>query len=193
MSQSILDSQSQEQNSVIKDTNVSGDLTFAPVQIGTKIETLIVESSLEKVTQRELNKKSPYQGLKRFNFKDRDRFFGRDKLITRLFKAVNRSSLSLVLGASGSGKSSVVRAGLIPEMKKSLEAQTLYDFIFTPDDDPFDRLYQCLSNEEKDYSFSKAQAKIALEAKADTLSRGKSSEDTFCRHASSENHTLIRF
>lgn len=171
MSQSILDSQSQEQNSVIKDTNVSGDLTYAPVQIGTKIETLIVESSLEKVTQRELNKKSPYQGLKRFNFKDRDRFFGRDKLITRLFKAVNRSSLSLVLGASGSGKSSVVRAGLIPEMKKSLESQTLYDFIFTPDQDPFDSLYRCLLSEEKDYNFSKAQAEIALEAKAGTLSK----------------------
>lgn len=169
MSQSIPDRQSQEQDNLVKDTNVGRDLTFAPVQ--NIIETQIIQSSLEVVTQRKLNKNSPYQGLKRFNFKDRDRFFGRDKLITRLFEAVNRSSLSLVLGASGSGKSSVVRAGLIPELKKSLESQTFYDFIFTPNQDPFDSLYRCLLSEEKDYSFSKAEAEIALVAKADTLTQ----------------------
>jgi hypothetical protein len=169
MIQSIPDNQYQEQDNLIKDTNVSGDLIFAPVQIGTKIETQIVQISVAKVTQQPLIKDSPYQGLKRFNVKDRDRFFGRDKLIARLFEAVNRSNLSLVLGASGSGKSSVVRAGLIPELEKSLESQTFYDFIFTPNQDPFESLYRCLLSEEKDYSFSKADAKIALEAKANTL------------------------
>ena len=139
MSQSNSAHQSQEQDNFIKDTNVGHDLTFAPVQ--NIIETQIIQSSLEMVTQRKLNKNSPYQGLKRFNFKDRDRFFGRDKLIARLFEAVNRSNLSLVFGASGSGKSSLVRAGLIPEFKKSLESQTFYDFIFTPNQDPFDSLY----------------------------------------------------
>lgn len=96
MSQPNPDRQSQEQDNLIKNTNVSGDLIFAPVQIGTKIETQIVQISAEKVTQQPLIKTSPYQGLKRFNFKDREYFFGRDKLIARLFEAVNRSSLSLV-------------------------------------------------------------------------------------------------
>jgi len=169
MSQSIPDRQFQEQDNLIKNTNVSGNLTFAPVQIGTKIETQIVQISASKVTQQPLIKSSPYKGLKRFNVKDRDRFFGRDKLIARLLDAVNRSNLSLVLGASGSGKSSVVRAGLIPEIEKSLESKTFYDVIFTPNQDPFDSLYRCLLSEEKDYSFSKAAAEIAKEAKADTL------------------------
>jgi WD40 repeat protein len=171
MSEPTPDRQSQKQDNLVKDTNVSGDLIFAPVQIGTKIETQIVQISVAKVTQQPLIKNSPYQGLKRFNLKDRDRFFGRDQLIAKLFEAVNRSSLSLVLGASGSGKSSVVRAGLIPELKKSLESQTFYDFIFTPNQDPFDSLYRCLLSEEKDYSFSRSEAEIALEAKADTLSK----------------------
>ncbi len=171
MIQSIPDSQYQEQDNLIKDTNVSGDLIFAPVQIGTKIETQIVQISVAKVTQQPLIKKSPYQGLERFNLKDRDRFFGRDKLIARLLEAVNRSNLSLVLGASGSGKSSVVRAGLIPELKKSLESQTFYDFIFTPNQDPFESFYRCLLNEEKDYRFRDSEAKIALEAKANTLTK----------------------
>ncbi|NJO94900.1 MAG: ATP-binding protein [Pleurocapsa sp. CRU_1_2] len=165
----LSDRLSQEQDNLVKGANVGRDLTFAPVQ--NIIETQIIQSSVEVITQRELNKNSPYRGLKRFNFKDRERFFGRDKLIARLFEAVNRSNLSLVLGASGSGKSSVVRAGLIPELKKSLESQTFYDFIFTPNQDPFDSLYRCLLSEEKDYSFSKAEAEIALEAKVDTLSK----------------------
>jgi WD40 repeat protein len=169
MSQSTPDHQLQEQDNLIKDTTVGRDLVFAPVQIGTKIETQIVQISVSKVTQQPLIKSSPYKGLKRFNVKDRDRFFGRDKLIARLLDAVNRSNLSLVLGASGSGKSSVVRAGLIPEIEKSLESQTFYDFIFTPNQDPFDSLYRCLLSEEKDYSFRKAEAEIAKEAKADTL------------------------
>ena len=169
MKQQILNGHSQEQDNLVKDANVGRDLTFAPVQIGTKIETQIIQTSATEVTQQPLIKTSPYQGLKRFNLKDRDRFFGRDKLIARLFEAVNRSNLSLVLGASGSGKSSVVRAGLIPELKKSLELSKFYDFIFTPNQDPFESLYRCLLSEEKDYSFRESEAKIALKAEANTL------------------------
>ncbi|MDE5117291.1 MAG: ATP-binding protein, partial [Trichodesmium sp. St2_bin2_1] len=117
-----------------------------------------------------LHKKSPYKGLKRFNFQDREYFFGRDALIYKLFTAVNKSSFSLVLGASGSGKSSVVRAGLIPEIKEYIEIyKRFYYFIFTPDRDPFESLYRCLKNEEKDYNFSISEAEIALKAKSGTL------------------------
>ena len=171
MNQPNLDSQSQRQENLVKDTKVSRDLIFAPVQIGTKIETQIIQISVAKVRQRQLIKASPYQGLQRFNFQDRERFFGRDKLIARLFEAVNRSSLSLVLGASGSGKSSAVRAGLIPELKKSLKSSKFYDFIFTPNEDPFESLYRCLLSEEKDYSFKESGAKIARQAEADTLTK----------------------
>ncbi len=169
MNQPSPEHQSQIQENLVKDTNIGRDFIFAPIQADKYIETEIIQISVAKVTQRELIKTSPYQGLKRFNFKDKDRFFGRDKLIARLFHAVNRSPLTLVLGASGSGKSSVVRAGLIPELKKSLKSSKFYDFIFTPHEDPFESLYRCLLSEEKDYSFSKSEAKIALKAERDTL------------------------
>ena len=171
MNQPIPERPSQEQENLIKDTKVGRDLTFAPVQISTEIETQIIHTAAPEVTQRPLIKTSPYQGLKRFNFKDRDRFFGRDKLIARLFEVVNRSSLSLVLGASGSGKSSVIRAGVIPALKKSLGSNRFYDFIFTPNEDPFESFYRCLLSEEKDYSFRESQAKIAHEARGDTLTK----------------------
>ena len=169
MNQQIPEDQFQRQDNLVKDANVGRDLNFAPVQIGTKIETQIIQTSVREVSQKPLIKTSPYQGLRRFNLKDRDRFFGRDKLIARLFEAVNRSNLSLVLGASGSGKSSLIRAGLIPELRKSLESSKFYDFIFTPHENPFESLYRCLLSEEKDYSFRESAAKIALKAQADTL------------------------
>lgn len=173
MNQPSPENQSQIQDNLVKDTNVSGDLNFAPVQIATKIETQIIQVSSEKVTKRELIKASPYKGLKRFNFGDREYFFGRDTFIARLFNAVNENPMSLVLGASGSGKSSVVRAGLIPEFRNFLyrDSKTFYDFIFTPNHDPFESLYRCLLNEEKDYSFSESQVEIARIAKPETLTQ----------------------
>jgi WD40 repeat protein/ABC-type oligopeptide transport system ATPase subunit len=54
----------------------------------------------------------PYPGLAYFGPSDADLFFGRDATITRLAEAVGRQSFTALVGASGSGKSSVVLAGL---------------------------------------------------------------------------------
>ncbi len=165
---------SQMQENIVQDIHFGDGVntfTFAPVQIDTQISTQIIQISVEKVTQRQLIKASPYKGLKRFNFADREIFFGRDALLKRLFVAVNQSSLSLVVGASGSGKSSVVRAGLIPELKKSLASTRLFDFIFTPNRDPFESFYRCLLSEEKDYTFKESEAAIAREPKSDTMAK----------------------
>jgi WD40 repeat protein len=162
---------SQRQNSNFQDVSVSGSshtITFAPVQ-NTKIETQILQISTKETTQREFIQHSPYQGLIHFNIKDRDRFFGRDRLIQQLLEAINSSPLTLTTGASGSGKSSVMRAGVIPEFRKALGSKQFYDFVFTPGEDPFASLYRCLTNDEKDYQFSETKAKVALRPEAGTL------------------------
>lgn len=61
----------------------------------------------------------PYRGLLYFREEDAPFFFGRAEAITQLIHAVEQHSLVAVVGASGSGKSSVVRAGLVPELRKS--------------------------------------------------------------------------
>lgn len=168
MSQPNPGHKSQKQENIVKDTTVGGDFTFAPQQIETYIETQIVKISAEKVTQQQLIKASPYKGLKRFNQSDRQYFFGRDALIAKLLNAVNKSSFSLILGASGSGKSSIVRAGLIPELKKYFESkssQKFYDLILTPNQDPFESLHRCLLNGEKDYSFGESDVEFIREKK----------------------------
>jgi hypothetical protein len=58
----------------------------------------------------------PYPGLAYFGPGDADLFFGRDAAIARLAEAVGRQSLTALVGASGSGKSSVVLAGLAPRL-----------------------------------------------------------------------------
>ncbi|MFC5181028.1 nSTAND1 domain-containing NTPase [Actinomadura harenae] len=59
----------------------------------------------------------PYPGLARFELADRDRFFGRDRLVERLAALVESRSVSLVVGPSGSGKSTLLRAGLAPALE----------------------------------------------------------------------------
>lgn len=59
----------------------------------------------------------PYQGLASFQPEDANRFFGRDKLVKDLVSRLHNRPVMVVAGASGSGKSSLVRAGLISAIK----------------------------------------------------------------------------
>jgi uncharacterized protein YjbI with pentapeptide repeats len=58
----------------------------------------------------------PYKGLRYFDIVDADYFFGREDLINQLLDRVRQDNFLAILGASGSGKSSVLRAGLIYEL-----------------------------------------------------------------------------
>jgi WD40 repeat protein/class 3 adenylate cyclase len=57
---------------------------------------------------------TPYKGLEAFQPQDAEFFFGREDLIADLAGRLAGSSFLAVVGPSGSGKSSVVRAGLVP-------------------------------------------------------------------------------
>ncbi|MDT0547458.1 NACHT and WD repeat domain-containing protein [Streptomyces lonegramiae] len=59
----------------------------------------------------------PYRGLARFEPGDHERFFGRDQLVADLLELVRESRFAAVFGPSGSGKSSLLRAGLIPALR----------------------------------------------------------------------------
>jgi hypothetical protein len=61
----------------------------------------------------------PYRGLLYFREEDAPFFFGRDAAIHDIVTAVTRANFVAVVGASGSGKSSVVRAGLLPVLRRA--------------------------------------------------------------------------
>ena len=59
----------------------------------------------------------PYRGLSVFREEDKEFFFGRATFVERLLGQVQQQALVAVMGPSGSGKSSVVFAGLLPELR----------------------------------------------------------------------------
>ena len=60
---------------------------------------------------------NPYLGLRAFDQTVSDRFFGRSRLVDELVQKLEQNRSLAVVGASGSGKSSVVQAGLVPEVQ----------------------------------------------------------------------------
>lgn len=62
---------------------------------------------------------NPYRGLEPFSLSDRAMFFGRDDFVHTLSRLVATHRLTVVLGTSGSGKSSAVQAGLLPALART--------------------------------------------------------------------------
>ena len=59
----------------------------------------------------------PYKGLVAFEPEDSELFFGREELVSSLVQRLEESAFLAVVGPSGSGKSSLVRAGVVPELE----------------------------------------------------------------------------
>jgi hypothetical protein len=83
---------------------------------------------------------SPYKGLEYFDTTDAECFFGREKLTERLVDHLKHSHFLALVGASGSGKSSIARAGIIPALAPS-GWQVL---VITPTDHPLQALANSL-------------------------------------------------
>jgi formylglycine-generating enzyme required for sulfatase activity len=92
-----------------------------------KAEALIRDEERNKnttPTQAELQpswRGSPYPGLRAFTVEEEVIFFGRGNEVDRLIKLLRDPAQRFlaVVGASGTGKSSLVRAGLLPRLKKN--------------------------------------------------------------------------
>ncbi|MBD2473078.1 hypothetical protein [Nostoc sp. FACHB-145] len=79
----------------------------------------------------------PYRGLFHFGPDDAEFFFGRELFVEELVAATQNNKFIPVLGASGSGKSSIVLAGLLPRLQKAGHWKFSH---FRPGSDPFHAL-----------------------------------------------------
>ncbi|MCB1716820.1 MAG: hypothetical protein KDK05_16975, partial [Candidatus Competibacteraceae bacterium] len=83
-----------------------------------------------------LSTAQPYPGLRPFYSTDAEYFFGREAHITALYKKLLLRRFVAVIGASGSGKSSLVRAGLHP-MLDSKRDPGWHVVVLRPESAPF--------------------------------------------------------
>ncbi len=97
--------------------------------------------SVPTAPQTEVIPPNPYQGLSAFGEDDAAFFFGREKLVNSLVQATHSQPLVAVIGPSGSGKSSVVFAGLIPQLRT--QGNWLIES-FRPGNQPFYQLASAL-------------------------------------------------
>lgn len=94
---------------------------------------------------------NPFKALRAFREADAADFYGRDRLVARFLEVLARPGsagrLLAVVGPSGSGKSSVVRSGLLPRLRDGALSGSHRWFITTmmPGTHPFDELESALS------------------------------------------------
>jgi transcriptional regulator with XRE-family HTH domain len=93
-------------------------------------------------------RENPYRGLFSFREEDAADFFGREAFIQRLVKTVQDRPLVAVIGSSGSGKSSVIFAGLVPRLRQTND-WVIIDF--RPGSDPFQALAAVLLPQYESY------------------------------------------
>jgi WD40 repeat protein/serine/threonine protein kinase len=91
---------------------------------------------------------NPYKGLRPFEEADAGAFYGREELVKRLidsFDAPEKRFLALI-GPSGSGKSSVVKAGMLPAFRRGAVKGSHKWFLtsMVPSDDPFREMSEAL-------------------------------------------------
>ncbi len=73
----------------------------------------------------------PYKGLQYFDEHDADHFFGREHLTAKIVSRLHQTRFLTIIGASGSGKSSLIRAGVVPALRRG---QRLADGSLPPTD-----------------------------------------------------------
>lgn len=91
--------------------------------------------------------RNPYKGLRPFDEGDATDFFGRDDLVAAIIAALSLNRFVTVVGPSGSGKSSVVRSGLLPTLADngSESDASWLPVVFTPGSSPLDALVEALT------------------------------------------------
>lgn len=73
-----------------------------------------------------MNKKYRFIGIRPFEFSEKDIFFERDNIVTKIIDTVNTKPITVVHSKAGYGKTSVIKAGLMPRLKNSSQYKIIY-------------------------------------------------------------------
>jgi hypothetical protein len=150
LSLSQLEAQSQAQAMELRLTGLMVKQPSGQLRVFNKIYAQVFNQHWLAQAQRETLAENPYLGLAAFQAEDAERFFGREQLTARLLEkcsdldTAQLPRLLPILGPSGSGKSSVARAGLMPALQRSLKNVQVQ--IFTPTETPLKELARIVAS-----------------------------------------------
>lgn len=117
---------------------------FAAKTLSNAPELWLKENINEQKIDRNLTV-TPYVGLKPFSEAESAIFFARESHIQTIFNKLQEKHFIAIVGSSGVGKSSLIYAGLIPQIKKA----TAWKIIsMRPENKPFSNLAQAFNNPE---------------------------------------------
>jgi len=115
--------------------------------------------ALEEVTQRVegIDERGPYPGLASFSASDTEYFFGRELEVETVIKKMEQFRMLAIIGPSGAGKTSFLRAGLVPALPEDW-----CSILTSPGDSPLANLAQSLVGSIGDFSkFEDAEGVIS--------------------------------
>ncbi len=145
---------------------------ITPIGKDIKLETDVKKQNL-------LRKKFPYPGLRPFAPDENDIFFGREEHTAKLIEQLKPTHFAMIVGASGYGKSSLARTGLLAGLDEGFGTDICWCIAdLYPGMDPFGKLADALL---KDAVFSQAfvtsiaQSDTTREHLRNTLVRGSAS------------------
>ncbi|MDJ0662232.1 MAG: caspase family protein [Crocosphaera sp.] len=130
----------------------------------------------------DIEENNPYRGLKSYEKKHSHLFFGRNALIKQLYQFIShpQHSLTVVLGASGSGKSSLVKAGLMGYLDPLHDWKTLTPI--RPGETPVSRLNRLIKELEDNFkTLEKARVLLVIDQLEEliTLCRDEKEKEQF--------------
>lgn len=127
----------------------------------------------------------PYRGLQAFEEEDAALFFGREEIVGELVEQLRGARLLAIIGASGSGKSSILRAGAIPALREGQAAWRI--LLLTPTAHPIEALAGAI---EPDASPARLAA-LADDLRADPRSLAVALRPTTGRASAGRGRTVI--
>ena len=101
----------------------------------------------------------PYRGLLAFREEDAGLFFGREEEVAELVEKVRSQPLLTLVGRSGSGKSSVIYAGLIPALRRRADGRNWAVVALRPGDAPLHALVRAFDPPPPDLAPLEATAR----------------------------------
>ena len=103
---------------ISKGINNAQNVGLFPLEKHGNGEFMFIPTDFNPSLLTERDYENPYMGLQAYTDERAHLFFGREKAKQELLEKIEKQSFIVIIGASGTGKSSLVKAGILPKLKE---------------------------------------------------------------------------